>query len=250
MPGGLGPEALTTNLIGRNLSSTCNSSGSAIWASAKNIKPLVDANRHTETIEVAYHRSPIRFLPIHYRNPGSESHSPSGQTILFGCPLELHTVGGKIPPVLQYLLDSAQHWRSIRPFAFSEVCQKQGTRTADSPYSNMKQYWPLVNKLEQAWTGVEENDRAIVARLVSQRNHRFLIMVCVFRYAISKAKIRCRDTLWPFQSQYCQAMISRWPRWQFPTVPSRFRILGVHTLRNWLFSEPWPLLGYMAMLIL
>ena len=115
MPGGLGPEALTTNLIGRNISSTCNSSGSAIWASAKNIKPLVDANGHTEATEVAYHRSPIRFSPIHYRNPGPTSDSPSGQTILFGCPLELRTVGEltKIPPVLEYLLDSVRDWSII-----------------------------------------------------------------------------------------------------------------------------------------
>ena len=112
MPGALPPEALTTNLIARNISSTCNSSGSVIWASAKNIKPLVDANRHTEAIEIAYHQSPIRFSPIHYRNPGSKSRAPSGQTILFGCPLELHTVGElkKIPPALEYLLDSVHDW--------------------------------------------------------------------------------------------------------------------------------------------
>jgi hypothetical protein len=96
------------HLIARNISSTCNASGSAIWASAKNIKPLVDANCHTEAIEFAYHQSPNLFSPIDYQNPGSKSRSPSGQTILFGCPLELHTVGElkKIPPILEYLLDS------------------------------------------------------------------------------------------------------------------------------------------------
>ena len=121
---GLGPEALTTNMIGRNISSTCNSSGSAIWASAKNIKPLVDANCHTEAIEVAHHRTPIRFSPIHYRNPGSTSDSPSGQTILFGCPLELRTVGEltKIPPVLEYLLDSVHDWWAT-PFSIFTVGQ-------------------------------------------------------------------------------------------------------------------------------
>jgi hypothetical protein len=72
------------------------------------IKPLVDANFHKEAIEFAYHQSPIRFSPIYYQNPGSKSLSPGGQTILFGCPLELCTVGElkKIPPVLEYLLDS------------------------------------------------------------------------------------------------------------------------------------------------
>ena len=91
----LGPEALTTNSIARNISSTCNSSGSVIWASVKNIKPLVDANCHTEAIEFAYHQSPIRFPPIHYRRPGSKSPSPIGPTVLFGCPLELHTEIGR-----------------------------------------------------------------------------------------------------------------------------------------------------------
>ena len=112
VPGASGSETLTTNLIARNVSSTCNSSGSAIWASAKNIKPLADANCHTEAIGFAYHQSPNRFPPIHYQNPGSKSLSPSGQTILFGCPLELCTVGEqkKIPPVLEYLLDSINDW--------------------------------------------------------------------------------------------------------------------------------------------
>jgi len=107
-----GLEALTTNFVGRDVSSTCNSSGSALWASARNIRPLVDANTHKEAIEFAYHQSPIQFLPIYYRNPGSKSSAPSGQTILFGCPLELGTVGElkKIPPVLEYLLNSVRHW--------------------------------------------------------------------------------------------------------------------------------------------
>ena len=111
-------EDLTTNSDARNISSTCNSSGSTLWASAKNIKPLVDANRHTEAIEFGYHQSPIRFSPIYYQNPGSTSPSPSGQTILFGCPLELRTVGElkKIPLVLEYLLafTHVEHWTYSR----------------------------------------------------------------------------------------------------------------------------------------
>ena len=118
MPGALWPEVLMTNLITRNISSTCNSSGSVIWASAKNIKPLVDANRHTEAIELVYQQSPIRFSPLHYRNPGSKSRAPGGQTILFGCPLELRTVGElkKIPLVLEYLLDSVRDWPDLDTF--------------------------------------------------------------------------------------------------------------------------------------
>ena len=181
MPEALGPDAVTTNLTGRNISSTCNSSGSAIWASAKDIKPLVDANCHTEAIEFAYHRSPIRFSPIHYRNHESKSHSPSGDTILFGCPLELCTVGElkKIPPVLEYLLDSVRDWPS--PLVFSVEPTKDEQQEL---YSAMWKYWPLVIELEQAWTGVEESDRATISKLVLQDNHRFLILVCPFQYTI------------------------------------------------------------------
>ena len=178
MPGTLWLEALTTDLIGRNISSTCNSSGSAIWASAKDIKPLVDANCHTEAIEFAYHRSPIRFSPIHYRNPGFKSHSPSGDTMLFGCPLESCTVGElkKIPLVLEYLLGSVRDWPE---------CYCPRTRhEREELYSAMWKYWNLVNELEQAWTGVEESDRAIISKLVLQGNHRILILVCPLQYTI------------------------------------------------------------------
>ena len=186
MPRSLGPEALTTNSIARNISSTCNSSGSVIWASVKNIKPLVDANCHTEAIEFAYHQSPIGFPPIHYRNPGSKSLSPSGQTILFGCPLELCAIGGlkKIPPVLEYLLDSIQDWpvSAVHPFP---VGQKHRNCTSNSLYSKMDECWPLVNELEQAWTGVEETDRAIISKLAPQdKNRKLLILVCPLRYNI------------------------------------------------------------------
>ena len=181
----LGSRALATSLIGRDISSTCNSSGSAIWALAKDIKPLVDSNCHTEAIEFAHHQSPIRFPPIHYRNPGSKSRSPSDQTILFGCPLELCTVGElkKIPPVLEYLLDSVHDWPTLY-IRHSEVGQKHRNCTTNSPNSKAEKYWALANELEQAWTGVEESDRATISKLVLQDNHRFLIMVCPLRYAL------------------------------------------------------------------
>ena len=180
MPGALGLEALTTSFITRNISSTCNSSGSAIWASAKNIKPLVDANRHTEAIEDAYHQSPIRFSPIHYRNHGPKSPIPSVQPILFGCPLELCTVGElkKPPPVLEYLLDSVQDWPT-KYFRYRNVGEKHIL------YSTMEKCWPLANELEKAWTGVEESDRAIISKFILQGNNlRFLIMVCLLRSTI------------------------------------------------------------------
>ncbi len=60
----------------------------------------------------------------------------------------------------------------------------QGHCTTNSLYSKMETYWPLVNVIEEAWTGVEEHDRAIISNLVQQDNHRFLIMVRLVRYTI------------------------------------------------------------------
>ena len=188
MPGALGLEALTTKLIGRNISSTCNSSGSVIWASAKDIKPLVDANCHTEAIEFAYHQSPIRFSPIHYQNPGSKSLSPSDQTVLFGRPLELRTVGElkRIPPVLEYLLGSVNYWEEGRHY-FPQVSQKHINCTSNSLYSKPEVFWPLAHKLEKAWTGVEETDCALISKLAPQdRNRMILVTVCPVRYTIQK----------------------------------------------------------------
>ena len=53
----------------------------------------------------------------------------------------------------------------------------------------METYWPLVNDLEEAWTGVEERDRAAIINLVSQNNiGSFLIMVRLVLYTIWKLK--------------------------------------------------------------
>ena len=44
-----------------------------------------------------------------------------------------------------------------------------------------------MNQLEQAWTGVEETDRAIISTLAPQdRDRALLIMVCPLRYTIKK----------------------------------------------------------------
>ena len=177
IPKGIGSRALTTYFIGRNISSTCNSSGSAIWASAKNIKPLVDANCHTEAIDVAYHQSPMRFSPLYYHNPGSKSPSPSGQTILFGAPLELRIVGElkKIPAILEYLLDLVHDWQS--PPNSPHGTSKGGSCTSSSFYCEPVNSWSLANRIEQAWTGVEESDRAMVSQL-AKGHQRLLIQVC------------------------------------------------------------------------
>ena len=182
-----GTGSRDTNFVGRDVAITCNSSGSALWASVKNIKHVVDANTHKEAIEFAHHQSPIRFSPICYRNPGSKSSTLSGQTILFGCPLELCTVGElkKIPPVLEYLLDAVHDW----PVQLStyRVSQKHTNYTANSLHCKPGEHWQLVDEIEQAWTGVEESDRALISNLVED-NLRSLILVCLLRYTTTEAK--------------------------------------------------------------
>ena len=118
-------EAPRTDYLGSNISSTCNSAGSALWASTKNIKPLVDANCHTEAIELANPRSRIQFSPILYKRPGSNSGRPVSQTILFGWPVELRTDGQqkKVPRVLEYLL----YQFTLKPEAISGLSVSQGT---------------------------------------------------------------------------------------------------------------------------
>ena len=131
-------------------------------------------------MEFEYHQSLTRFPPIHYQHPESKSLSPSGQTVLFGCPLELHTVGElkKIPPILEYLLDSVNDWQIGLPYS-PPVGQQHTGCTSNSLYSKLEVFWSLANKLEQAWTGVEEADRAIISTLAPQNRHRvFLILVC------------------------------------------------------------------------
>ena len=102
----MGLEAPRTDYLASNISSTCNSAGSALWASTKNIKPLIDANCHTEAIELANDRSRIEFSPILYKNLEFNSGRAGRQTILFGWPAELRTDGQqkKPPPILEYLL--------------------------------------------------------------------------------------------------------------------------------------------------
>jgi len=211
----MGLEVLMTNFVRRNVSSTCNSSGSALWALAKNIKPLVDANVHTEAIEFAYHQSPIRFSPIYYQNPGFISRSPNGQTILFGCSLKLRTVGElkKIPPLLEYLLDSVRNWPGLE--GRHNVGQKHRNRITHRLYCKPGESWPLVHEVEQAWTGVEERDRGLISKLV-QAKLRLLILVCLLRCTNtgSCAERPCRITFGRFQSQYCRMMILHW----YPTV--------------------------------
>jgi len=120
----------------------------------------------------------MRFLPIYYHNPGSKSRSPSGQTALFGCPLELRTVGElkKIPAILEYLLDLGGDLHSPY-FGDYSVGQRRRYCTTNSLYCKLAGRWSLANEIEQAWTGVEESDRAIVAQL-AKGYQSLLIRVC------------------------------------------------------------------------
>ena len=179
-------KPLTTNCVPRNISSTCSSSGSALWASAKNIKPLVDSNCHTEAIELAHHQSPIRFSPIYYQIPGFKSPSPAGQVILFGCPLELRTAGElkKLPPLLEYVLDFACD-SSAFFFCSNPVRQSKENAVTNWLYWKAKEGWPLLNRIEHAWTGVEESDRAFILSLVKQGCLGDLILVCLPLYTIT-----------------------------------------------------------------
>ena len=178
-------ETLTTNWISRDISSTCSASGSALWASAKNIKPLVDANRHKETIELAYHKSPIRFSPIHYQNPGIEPPSPGGQTILFGCPLELRTMGELkwIPPILELLFFFVRNQHIDYPLSYQVRQKWRNCITTNSRHWKAETWWPLVNNLEQAWTGLIQHDRDYISKFVT-RDHLGLILVCLPSYTI------------------------------------------------------------------
>ena len=51
----------------------------------------------------------------------------------------------------------------------------------------MESHWPLVNELEQAWTGVEESDRDTISSLDSY-HHSVLILVCCFDTPYRKLK--------------------------------------------------------------
>ena len=49
----------------------------------------------------------------------------------------------------------------------------------------MEECWRFVYRLEQAWTGVEETDRASILKLAPQDRDRMrLILVCQLRHTI------------------------------------------------------------------
>jgi len=120
------------------------------------------------------------------------SRPPSGQAILFGGPLELCTVGGlkKIPPVLEYLLNSVRDWPTRCPFY--TVSQKHRNCTTNPLYRKSGEHWPLVNELEQAWVGVEGSDRAFISNL----NLSPLILVRLLRYIITGNSKTLQEYFW------------------------------------------------------
>ena len=42
-----------------------------------------------------------------------------------------------------------------------------------------------MNVIEQAWTGVEKNDRALISQFVDQDHLTLLILVCLLSYTIT-----------------------------------------------------------------
>jgi hypothetical protein len=52
-----------------------------------------------------------------------------------------------------------------------------------------------VNEIEQAWTGVDESDRAIVSHLV-QSNHLLFILVCPLQYTVTNSLKTPQDYFW------------------------------------------------------
>jgi hypothetical protein len=133
---------------------------------SKDIKPLVDASYHTEAIELSYHQSPIEFPLLLYQNARYQFTPQSGQAILFGCPLELHMDGqlNKVPPILQYLFDSIEDTRHFKAEDCSYLVSQKKKFEQTSHSGKTQKYWDQVNELEQAWSGVEEKDRALVLK--------------------------------------------------------------------------------------
>ena len=43
-----------------------------------------------------------------------------------------------------------------------------------------------MDEIEQAWTGLEESDRALISKLV-QANLRYLILVCLVQYTTTES---------------------------------------------------------------
>ena len=168
-------EAPRTEYLGSNVSSTCNSAGSALWALTKNMKPLVDANCHKEAIELANERSPIQFSPIFYKYSGPNSGRPASQTMLFGCPPELRTDGRqtRAPPVLEYLLQGG-----VTPSS-SGLDKKLLTLW------KIQDHWAIVNEIEQAWTGTEKLDRASVSKWDRDTRIRLTEVGCLPSYTIT-----------------------------------------------------------------
>ena len=175
----MGLEAPRTDYLGSNISSTCNSAGSALWASTKNIKPLIDANCHTEAIELANDRSRLQLSPSLYKNPGSNSGHPGSQTILFGWPSELRT-DNKIPPILEHLL----HQFNPGSAMITGAPVSQGTDIVTNKLTpwKLREDWPLVHEIEQAWTGEKEFDRALLSKYGAIA-HRLIQVRCLPSYA-------------------------------------------------------------------
>jgi hypothetical protein len=124
----------------------------------------------------------IQFSPILYKNPGSNSGRPAGPNNPIRVPPELRTDGQqkKVPPILEYLLHQFTPGSVVILGLLSEsrhrYCNKQLT-----PWK-VHEYWPLVNEIEQAWTGEEELDRALLSKYDALTRRRLIQVGCLPSY--------------------------------------------------------------------
>ena len=203
-PGSSTLEALRTNWHPRNVSSTCSSSGSTLWAASKNIKPLVDANRYIGPIELVHPQSKIKLSPILYRSPWTRAMS---QAVLFGCPLELQA-DGELPPVLKYLFDSFPINQHPQLSSGSLEGPSTEINTTNSPLDDAQESWSLVNEVELAWTGVEASDRAFISKYDLQSHHKLLGVRLLLSFTTTESLENCRHISMHFQSECSLLKIS------------------------------------------
>jgi len=64
----------------------------------------------------------------------------------------------------------------IRPTFPSLYVRHREWKQINSLYAKAHKYWALVNKVEQAWTGVEDKDRALISKYGGNDRIRLLLV--------------------------------------------------------------------------
>ena len=123
-----------------------------------------------------------------------------GQTILFGCPLELQA-DGKLPPVLEYLFESFPTNPHPQVFSNFSVGLSIEIIATNSLFENTQDSWFLVNEVELAWTGVQESDRAFISKYDLQSHHRLLSVSLLPSFTTAESLEICRHISMHFQTK-------------------------------------------------